>query len=86
VFVGWGRALAISEFSHEGELLFDASLLRKNKSYRAFRFPWSGQRLDRPACVAERASEEELRACADRLATFHTCRFSERLSGLFITH
>jgi putative DNA primase/helicase len=33
--------------------------------------------------------EEEkpsLRACADRLATFHTCRFSERLSGLFITH
>ena len=27
-----------------------------------------------------------LRACADRLATFHTCRFSERLSGLFITH
>jgi arylsulfotransferase ASST len=61
VFVGWGRALAISEFSHEGELLFDASLLRKNKSYRAFRFPWSGQPLDRPACVAERASEEELR-------------------------
>jgi hypothetical protein len=59
--VGWGRGLAISEFSHEGELLFDANLLRKNKSYRAFRFPWSGQRLDRPACVAERASEEELR-------------------------
>jgi hypothetical protein len=28
----------------------------------------------------------QLRACADRLATFHTCRFSERLSGLFITH
>ena len=27
-----------------------------------------------------------IRACADRLATFHTCRFSERLSGLFITH
>ena len=61
VFVGWGRALAISEFSHEGELLFDASLLRKNKSYRAFRFPWSGQPLDRPACVAERASEDDLR-------------------------
>jgi hypothetical protein len=29
---------------------------------------------------------KDLRACADRLATFHTCRFSERLSGLFITH
>ena len=26
-----------------------------------------------------------LRACADRLATFHTCRFSERLNGLLIS-
>ena len=26
-----------------------------------------------------------LRACADRLATFHACRFSERLNGLLIT-
>jgi DNA-binding NarL/FixJ family response regulator len=32
------------------------------------------------------AIQKVLRACADRLATFHTCRFSERLSGLFITH
>src|SRR5215217_376853 len=31
-------------------------------------------------------AREGLRACADRLATFHTCRFSGRLSGLFITH
>src|SRR5918995_793212 len=60
VFVGWGRALAISEFSHEGELLFDASLLRKNKSYRAFRFLWSGSPSDQPAAVAERTSENEL--------------------------
>jgi pimeloyl-ACP methyl ester carboxylesterase len=29
---------------------------------------------------------QRIRACADRLATFHTCQFSERLSGLFITH
>jgi hypothetical protein len=61
VFVGWGRALAISEFSEDGQMLFDATLLRKNESYRAFRFPWRGQPLDRPACVAERASEGELR-------------------------
>src|SRR5215203_5026948 len=27
-----------------------------------------------------------LRACADRLATFHICRFSERLNGLLIAH
>src|SRR5918998_3491956 len=64
VFVGWGRALAISEFSHEGELLFDASLLRKNKSYRAFRFPWSGRPSDQPAAVAERVSENELEVYA----------------------
>ena len=38
-FVGWGRALAISEFSREGELLFDLRLPPQNKTYRAFRFP-----------------------------------------------
>src|SRR5918998_74429 len=36
VFVGWGRALAISEFSPEGELLFDLTLPAENRSYRAF--------------------------------------------------
>src|SRR5215211_6389059 len=64
VFVGWGRALAISEFSHDGERLFDASLLRKNKTYRAFRFPWSGHPTDEPACAAERTSDEEVRVYA----------------------
>ena len=62
VFVGWGRALAISEFSHDGELLFDAGLPPENRSYRAFRFPWNGHPTDRPACVAERTSEEEVKA------------------------
>jgi hypothetical protein len=60
VFVGWGRALAISEFGEDGELLFDARLPAENRSYRAFRFPWSGHPTDRPAAVAERASEEEV--------------------------
>jgi len=64
VFVGWGRALAISEFSKEGELLFDAGLLRKNKTYRAFRFPWSGHPTDKPACVAERTLGDEVRVYA----------------------
>ena len=61
VFVGWGRALAISEFSEDGEMLFDATLLRTNESYRDFRFPWSGSPSDQPAAVAERVSEEEVR-------------------------
>ena len=60
VFVGWGRALAISEFSKDGKLLFDARLLRENKSYRAFRFPWSGQPTDDPAMVAELGAEDEV--------------------------
>src|ERR671910_872296 len=64
VFVGWGRGLAISEFSEDGEMLFDATLLRKNKSYRAFRFSWSARPSDQPAAVAERVSEEEVRVYA----------------------
>ena len=63
-FVGWGRALAISEFSRDGELLFDARLPPGNRSYRAFRFPWRGYPTDRPAAAAERASEEEVRLYA----------------------
>jgi outer membrane protein assembly factor BamB len=63
-FVGWGRALAISEFSEDGELLFDIRLLPENRSYRAFRFPWSAQPGDQPALAAERTSENEVRAYA----------------------
>src|SRR3712207_9001558 len=47
---------------------------RKNKSYRAFRFPWSGTPSDQPAAVAERVSKEEVRVYtswngADRKST-----------------
>jgi outer membrane protein assembly factor BamB len=64
VFVGWGRALAVSEFSNDGELLFDFRLSPEHRSYRAFRFPWSGSPSDRPAAVAERTSENELEVYA----------------------
>jgi hypothetical protein len=64
VFIGWGRALVFSEFSKDGELLFDARLPPPNRSYRYFRFPWSGHPTDRPAAVAERANEEELEVYA----------------------
>jgi hypothetical protein len=63
-FVGWGRALAFSEFAHDGELLFDARLPPQNRSYRAFRFPWSARPTDRPAAAAERTSEEDVRVYA----------------------
>ena len=64
VFVGWGRALVISEFSSDGELLFDASLPPKSNTYRAFRFPWSAHPSDEPAAAAERASEDEVKVYA----------------------
>ena len=64
VFIGWGRALVLSEFSRDGELLFDASMPPNNKSYRGFRFPWSGYPSDQPGAVAERASEDNVKVCA----------------------
>ena len=63
-FVGWGRGLAISEFSKDGELLFDFRVSPEHRSYRAFRFPWSGQPSDQPAAVAERTSDNELEVYA----------------------
>jgi hypothetical protein len=56
--------LAISEFSKDGNLLFDAKLSPGNRSYRAFRFPWSAHAGGQPAAAAERASEEEVRVYA----------------------
>jgi hypothetical protein len=64
VFVGWGRGLAVSEFSNDGELLFDFRVSPEYRSYRAFRFPWSGSPSDQPAAVVERTSENELEVYA----------------------
>src|SRR5918998_2720589 len=64
VFVGWGRALVISEFSRDGELLFDARLPPKSNTYRAFRFPGSGHPGDGPAAAAERTPEDEVKVYA----------------------
>ena len=64
MFVGWGRAPAISEFAYDGDLLFDLRLNPENKTYRAFRFPWSGKPGERPDVVAERTSADEGRLYA----------------------
>ena len=61
VFIGWGRALHFSEFSHDGkQLLFDGKLPEGNRSYRVFRCEWSGDPTDRPTCVGERTSEGDV--------------------------
>jgi hypothetical protein len=64
VFISWGGAPFISEFSQGGELLFNAHYPPNVESYRAFRFPWSGHPVDQPAAVAERDSEDVVRVYA----------------------
>jgi hypothetical protein len=60
VFVGWGSAPFFSEYSKEGELLFDASFRGSAQSYRAFRLPWTGHPTDDPAVAVERGSNDEV--------------------------
>jgi hypothetical protein len=52
-FLGWGSEPLFSEFGEGGELLFSAGFPPEADSYRAFRFPWSGQPDDAPAMAAE---------------------------------
>ncbi len=60
VFIGWGSAGYISEFSPDGKLLFDAHLPPRDDSYRAFRFPWSAHPTDNPAVAVERGPDGDL--------------------------
>jgi hypothetical protein len=60
VFVGWGSEPLFSEFDSGGELLFDASFPSEVESYRAFRFPWSGQPSDDPAVAVESGPGDEV--------------------------
>jgi hypothetical protein len=57
VFVGWGSAPYLSEHDRGGKLLFEAHFPREVESYRAFRFPWSGQPEERPAVAVEPGPE-----------------------------
>jgi hypothetical protein len=60
VFVGWGSNPLFSEFSKDGDLLFNATFPPEVESYRAFRFPWSGQPDDDPAVAAEPGLDDEV--------------------------
>lgn len=53
VFVGWGSAPVSSEFTEDGELLFDARFPSGVNSYRAYREVWTGQPIDPPDVLAE---------------------------------
>jgi hypothetical protein len=52
-FVGWGSAPVFSEFSAEGELIFNGMFPEGGSSYRAYRMPWVGQPVEPPAVTVE---------------------------------
>jgi hypothetical protein len=54
LFVGWGRLGRFSEFGPGGRLLLDATFPPGYDTYRAYRFPWTGDPSTRPATAAHR--------------------------------
>ena len=64
VFIGWGSSPVISEFSHTGDLLFNAEFPAESESYRAFRFPWKGHPKFVPAIAAEAGQGDEVKIYA----------------------
>jgi hypothetical protein len=64
VLIGWGSAPLISEFSHDGKLLFDAHFPPDGESYRAFRFPWSGHPAEDPAVAVEQRPDDKVKLYA----------------------
>lgn len=63
VFVGWGQVNYLSEFSSSGKLLFDAHLPPPGNSYRAFRFPWSGEPHNAPNVKVTSSGRSRLTVC-----------------------
>lgn len=57
VFASFGPEERISEFSRDGRLLLDLALPAGADTYQAFRFPWRGRPLDKPAVAARRRGE-----------------------------
>jgi hypothetical protein len=54
VFISWGAQSHVSELSRGGRLLFDLALPPTSDTYQAYRSPWHGEPLDRPALAARR--------------------------------
>jgi hypothetical protein len=55
--VGWGDRPLYTEFTRDGRVVYEARLPAADdehvvNSYRAFRYPWSGDPVDRPVVVA----------------------------------
>jgi hypothetical protein len=64
VFIGWGSAPLISEFSHDGKLLLEGHFPPDGESYRAFRFPWSGHPAEDPTVAVEQRPDDKVKLYA----------------------
>jgi hypothetical protein len=64
VFIGWGAAPVFSEFTEDGDLIFDGRYPHGGTSYRAYRFPWVGQPAEPPAVAVERGAGDVITAYA----------------------
>jgi len=52
LFVGWGQLPYLSEYTPSGQLLYFASLVGPDESYRTYRAPWTGEPTYPPSVVA----------------------------------
>jgi hypothetical protein len=64
VFVGWGSQPDFSEYTSGGRQIFNASFPFGTTSYRAYRFPWSGQPLTRPSVAVSSGSNGRVKVYA----------------------
>jgi hypothetical protein len=56
VFVGWGVHAWFTEFEPDGTAVLDGNLAGSaTQSYRAFRYPWTGQPTEPPAVAVKSA-------------------------------
>lgn len=57
IFVGWGGSPDFSEYTAGGRQIFNGTFPTGIGSYRAFRFPWQGYPLTRPAIAVAQATD-----------------------------
>jgi hypothetical protein len=62
--VGWGSDPVFSEYTPAGQLVFDGRFPYGSYSYRAYRFPWSGHPITKPALVVAAGSHGATRLYA----------------------
>jgi hypothetical protein len=64
VFVGWGNTGQFSEYTRSGRQIFNGSLPFPVFSYRAYKFPWSGQPTTPPSQALSRQSDGSMKVYA----------------------